>query len=364
MKKRLFLFLALIALISCQSQTKSYKFAVLCDTRSDGTSNGTSGVNVSAVKAVCKDLAQNQAEFVVAPGDFICGNVKWYPNPPSNDVQLQAFLDAARSQNVGLPNAGFKVTLYPIRGNHECYRDFLPEDSLKASWLRKIGHALPNNGPIDEIGFTFSFTHADALFVALDQYMHSDSTQKKGIQLNQEWLDKELLMHPEVKRVFTFGHTPAFSANHIDCLGEDSLKRNMFLQSIDSKSGVYFCGHDHFYARAKVPVYANDGSIKDYIQQVITPSGAPFMTASRSDNKKWSGKYSNKDVIAESYIDNNVGYQLVTVSGDDVTVEFIGTPDACTYTVDSLGVYHYTFNDDWTKWKFKALDKFTYSLKK
>jgi len=354
MKLRILLSLALFAIISVHAQT--YKFAVICDTRSDATASGRSGVNVSAVKAVCNHLVQDGALFVIAPGDFICGNVNWYPNRPTNDIQLNTFLQAAKSQSVGLPNGDEKVILYPIRGNHECYRNFLSEDSIKASWLRNIGNYLPNTGPSSEKGFTYSFTYANTLFLGLDQYMNADSTQKNGIEVNQAWLNKELAKYPNVKQVFTFGHTPAFAAKHQDCLAEDSLKRNAFIRSINSKSGVYFCGHDHFYARAKIPVYAENGSIQDYMQQVITPSGAPFLTG----NSKWNGAYPNKDVVAEKYLNGYLGYQMVTVTDEEVTVKFIATADAGTYSPDSS---NYTFNNDWKSWKFEPIDSFSFSLK-
>jgi hypothetical protein len=361
MKNKLLAIVIILAIGSCQAQ--KYKFAVLCDTRSDANNSGSFGVNVSGVKAVCEHLKQSGAEFVLAPGDLICGNVNWYkPSPPSNDVQLQTFLNAAKSAGVGLPGSNSDITIYPVRGNHECYCDSLPEDSLKAAWERNIGSFLPKNGPKGEIGYTYSFEYNGSLFIGLDQYMHAKKDQKSGIELNQEWLDNELKKYPNAKHVFTFGHTPAFSANHKDCLGEDSIKRNTFLNSISNKTQVYFCGHDHFYARAKVPVYQANGKIENYIHQIITPSGAPFLTGNRSDNHKWSSNYKNKDVLPETYIDDAVGYQLVEVDGNKVTITFFATMDASTHTRDKDGVYTYKYNDNWESWNFVTMDKFTYYL--
>ena len=361
MKRNLLFLLCLVILCSCEPKT--YKFAVLCDTRSDAEKNGKLGVNVSAIKAVCAHLKADGAEFVLAPGDFICGNVSWYsPQPPSNDDQYQSFLEAAQSAGVGLPGSGENVILYPVRGNHECYQNILPGDSIRASWKRHMGNLLPQNGPEDELGLSYSFEHKGALFIALDQYAHASDSQKEGIGINQEWLNEELDNHPNAKHVFTFGHTPAFAAKHQDCLGEDSIARNQFLQSIENRSGVYFCGHDHFYARSNIPVYADNGDVKSRIQQVITPSGAPFLTGSRDDNQKWDGQYKNKDVNKETYIDNSLGYQLVTVTGNKVTVEYIATFDASTFKIDDKGVYHYTFNENWEKWNFAILDRFSYEI--
>ncbi|RPH32672.1 MAG: hypothetical protein EHM93_08105 [Bacteroidales bacterium] len=360
MKKILFVSGLLLLIGACQSQ--SYKFAVLCDTRSDADKNGITGVNVSAVKGVCSHLKNSGAEFVLAPGDFICGNVTWYNStktPPDNQTQYQAFLTACRSVGVGLPSDNDKIALYAVRGNHECYQQILPKKTIEEAWLKSIGYSLPKNGPDKEIGFTYSFVYKGSLFIGLDQYIHANAAQKDSITIDQKWLDKELLKYPDSKHVFAFGHTPAFAAQHQDCLGQDSIARNKFLQSINSRSGVYFCGHDHFYARADVPVYKPNGGIENYMQQVITPSGAPFLGGF---SPKWNGEYKNQSVKTESYIDNAVGYQLVTVDGNKVTVEFIATNDACTFTIDSTGAYSYTYNDNWQKWNFVTMSKFSYEL--
>ncbi len=362
MKKKLITLALLLAIVICQAQ--SFKFAVLCDTRSNANNNGISGVNVSAVKAVCNQLKKSGAEFIIAPGDFICGNVTWYDTitkiPPTNDTQYQSFLKAIRSQGIGLPGDKGKIPLYPVRGNHECYYQVQSKDTIKESWLKNIGYSLKGmNCPKEEAGFTYSFVYKGSLFIALDQYMLSPQSLKTNIKVNQKFLDEVLQAYPNTVHVFAFGHTPAFAAQHKDCLGGDSLARNTFLQSINGRSGVYFCGHDHFYARANIPVYNPGGGIKNFMQQVITVSGAPFLGGS---SPKWNGKYTNQDVEAEKYIDNAVGYQLVTVDGNKVIVEFIATNDACTFIINPDGTYTYTYNDNWKKWKFVCMDTFSYEL--
>ena len=49
--------------------------------------------------------------------------------------------------------------------------------------------------------------------MGLDQYIHASSSQKAGIGLNQDWLDKELEKYPDARHVFAFGHTLAFTMN-------------------------------------------------------------------------------------------------------------------------------------------------------
>lgn len=352
-------FIAAVTVPSAAAEEESYTFAVICDTRSD--MDGT-GVNESAVRAICRDLRTRGAEFVLAPGDLFCGNVPdsyFAPHTPPIDSMYQSFIDAIEAEGVGLPGSEAEIMLYPTRGNHECYHFIITKEEVEEAWFRNMGYAVPANGPEGEVGFTYSFLHEGDLFMGLEMYLHSDSMMKTGIRVNQEWIDQTLTENPGADRVFVFGHTPVFSAYQRDCLEENPVARDTFLRSINDRCGMYLCGHDHFYARARGPVYAEDGStITGWIQQVITPSGAPFITATRPDNLKWNGVYEDENVIQQTYIDNAMGYLLITVDYDCVTVEFIGTQDGATWTRDAQGVYHYNYNTDWERWNFAVFDLF------
>lgn len=364
--------IGLVLFTGCLARTKppavgtavgaeSFKFAVFCDTRSDAEKSGLNGVNVAAVKAVSKHLKEQGAEFVLVPGDLICGNVKWYnPAPPASDDQYSAFLKAAASQGVGLPGSSAAVPLYAVRGNHESYHDIMSPKEVEKAWFNNIGSSLPSNGPDGEVGFTYSFTRHNMLFVGLDEYMHIGPKAKSNITYNEKWLLEQVRAQPNAQGVFIFGHTPAFAANHPDCLDDDKVARDKLMTLVDKGSGIYFCGHDHFYARAQVPVYGRDGkTVKGYVEQIITPSGAPFLTGSRDDNHKWNGNYSNTDVLPRTYIDNSIGYQLVTVDGPRITVQFIATQDGSTSTMNADGVYTYIYNDNWQQWNFAVMDQFS-----
>lgn len=354
------LLLTLVACTSTRTAPDSYTFAVICDTRGNAEKSGTNGVNRAAMEAIGRELKDKGAEFILAPGDFICGNVSWYPDVPTNNTQYATFLNAARDAGMGLPDDASGIPLYAVRGNHECYHQLGPKTVSEQAWIDNIGRHLPTNGPKGEIGYSYSFRFGNALFIAADQYIHALDSQKENIYVNQTWIDQVLSENRDATHVFLYGHTPAFAAHHQDCLAEFKDRRNTLMRSIAGKSGVYLCGHDHFYARGKIPVYAEDGkTIESWMQQVITPSGAPFLG---DYAPKWDGKYTNTDVVAESYIDNAMGYQLITVNGKEVTVEFHATLDGCTWKINPDGTYTYTYKDDWENWKFSRLDSFSYTL--
>ncbi|MBW2740033.1 MAG: metallophosphoesterase [Deltaproteobacteria bacterium] len=375
--------LVLMLLTAGIVHAKSFKFAVICDTRSD---NKDTAVNTAAVTAICKNLKKRGAKFVLAPGDFFTGSAHILKSKDDLNNQYQKFIKAVLDGGISLPpfseaknpaiNKG-KVFLYPVRGNHESYYlmpiklaskkpHFLTRKNVKKAWIDNIGKYLPQNGPDSEQGFTYSFIFNNSLFIGLDQYIHTDPTTQKGIANNLGWLKQQLQLSEDIEHVFVFGHTPAFAAQHSDCLAQHPYNRDEFLRLIkQNKGGIYFCGHDHFYARAKVPVYNQNHTERiGHIQQIITPSGAPFLE--NTDSKpKWSGEYNDPNVESQSYIDEVMGYQLITV-GDDtaggdenrITVQFVATKDGSTHTKDDKGVYKYTYGDNGDKWKFEVMDSF------
>lgn len=338
----LLLFLALISIpdagmgASLQKENDSWKFAVISDTQgNNGPERNKSCINDSVVSAIADDIVRENPDFVLIAGDLVNG---WLKNGGTDYAIQYANLKGALRV---VYQAGIKV--YPIRGNHDDGPERLalpplpdhlepPPDSpillRKASRDAFFEPYIPKNGPLNEEGLTYSFTHKNALIVGLDQYAGGQH------KINQRWLDSQLAANTS-PHVFIYGHEPAFDTGHYDNLGYYPKERDVFWDSL-GKAGarIYFCGHDHFYNRALIP----DRQGRP-IRQIIAGTGGGSL-------KTWSGIYKDSHrVKGEYYSNDHHGYILVTVKGTRVTASW----KALTQSTGTL--------DAW-----QILDTFTYAI--
>ena len=283
-----------------------WRFAVVGDTRGDGTNTPANPwVNTPVLSAMATAICNDQAELVLVVGDLIYGD-------PVSSRGTNMAAQYALWTNAMAPVYQAGIPVYPIRGNHDASGD----SAAGTSFLTAFPNT-PRNGPTGEAGLTYSFTHKNAFFAALDQYRAAHT-------VNQDWLTDQLALNTR-SLVFVFGHEPAVQVNHADCLAVNRAARNAFIDSlIGAGSRLYFCGHDHFYDHAIVS--APNGGI--FRQLVVGSGGAPYYD--------WSGVYGAD--FGEGGMATNVrhvghtnGYCLVTVSDFAVTVEWKGSSDLATW---------------------------------
>jgi len=298
------------AYLSAQETIWSWKFAVIADTQGNNRDrNSNSCINDTVIKTIAEDIVQEKPDFVLVAGDLVNG---WFRNGGLDyENQYAGWKNAMKP----LYDAGIRV--YPIRGNHDSGPERLalpplpahlepPADTpvrLKEAFRKSFSESyIPKNGPVDEEGFTFSFTHKNAVIIGLDHYRGGQH------KVNQAWLDRQLagINGPHV---FVYGHEPAFETVHKDNLSFYPKDRDIFWDSI-GKAGakIYFCGHDHFYNRAEI-----SDNYGHKIQQLIVGIGG-------GTRKTWSGKYDDKRVKGEYHNGDHYGYVLVFVDGPRVTV--------------------------------------------
>jgi Icc-related predicted phosphoesterase len=246
-----------------------WKFVVFGDTR-DATKNTTTGVS-KYLPAIARGIAAEKPDFVIHTGDLINGYYTTSNSPVHRNYRkmFQAWQQEAKPIFDYTRRAG--IPIYVVRGNHED-GEFFTDQELKQDYLDMFGALMPQNGPADEKGLTYSFTHKRAKIIALDEYRGFEMLTKGKV--NQKWLDGELARD---KRAFTlvFGHTPAYkvskgkiSDSPPPVLYGHRAARDAFWSSLERNDvAAYFCGHVHFYTHG----------VKDGIHQLVIGNGGANM---------------------------------------------------------------------------------------
>jgi hypothetical protein len=266
------------------ADTTHWRFTVASD--SHVTNSESSGVMLGKI---AQSILKDNVDLTLWGGDIVDASV-W-----TNDgfaSQLRAW------RNVLAPIYDAGIGVYPVRGNHGSF--FTP------GW-QSVFSDLPDNGPEDEKYATYSFSHNGAFFVGLDQW------GSHPYRVNQTWLDAQFAANTS-PLVFVFGHTPAYSVYHGDCLDDYPAQRDAFIDSIAAEGGrTYFCGHDHSYNHAEID---SDGNPDNDIHQIVVGSAGTKIYP-------WYGTYNGNnsgDTVSRIYSESNQGYVLVDVNGLDVTM--------------------------------------------
>lgn len=291
------------------SGTVPWKFVVAGNSRGDGVSTSTAWVNTNALAAMAQAIASDRPDFVLFAGGMIYGS-----NAPSC-TNLPA--QYAAWSNALAPVFSSGIPVYPVRGSHETFGD-----SNGAVFVSLFGASLPANGPAEEAGLTYAFTHGNALVIGLDQY-------RSPHRVNQHWLDAQLSSN-RLPHVFIFGHETAVQVSSPDCLSAAAPERDAFLASAsECGAKVYFCALDCFYNRARLAA----GGI---MQVNLGTAGSP---PSQWDGV-YGGDYGERDAASNCFYSAFTnGYALVTVSNFNVTVEWKGLAEPGSWTVRDA--YHY-----------------------
>jgi len=265
---------------------QTVRFIVTGDTR-----GGDNGVNTTILGEIADATIAEGADFILITGDLVNGS--------GDQATLESQLTTWRNTMQDVYDAGIGV--YPCRGNHDT--------GSKVAWDNVFtgAYALPSNGPAGEENITFSFTQDNVFVVGLDQYV-------TDARVNQTWLDTQFTSN-EQPHVFVFGHEPAFSVQHLDCLDDYPSDRNTFWNSIAAEGGrTYFAGHDHFYNHTRL----DDGDADpddDLHQYIVGSGGAPLYDWNYSydgDNGSWTPQLVHHE--------KEYGYVLVEVNGSSATL--------------------------------------------
>jgi Icc-related predicted phosphoesterase len=249
-----FLFILLSTLVSAAGATDAvWTFVVMGDTR-DRTTATLTGISPDLPR-LADAIAGEHPDLVIHTGDLTNGYYTTKSSPMHGKFRemFHNWKTAVRpiydyQNRKGIP-------LYIVRGNHED-GELITDEELKKAYREEFAGIMPQDGPEDEKGLTYSFMHKGAKYFALDGYYDKKAMVLRGY-VNQPWLDESL---DKDRRPFTFvfSHTPAYRVGDshespFPDLYSHTSQRDVLWQSM-KKAGViaYFCGHIHLYCRGTV----------------------------------------------------------------------------------------------------------------
>jgi len=331
-----------IALQTAVGADTSFSFVVMGDTRSSNADDPV-GCYTPVICPMAEDIAKLSPapKAVVMVGDLVVGDLKG--NRKATIPNLRGMLKNFKDAMAPLDKA--QIPLYVIRGNHETYtglwykdKDGNPKNNDTTDWMCVFGDNLPPNGPtppkypVSERGMTYYFTIDNSLFICLDNYMQSESIKNQTKpQVNQAWLNDTLTAFKgQYTNLFVFSHAPVRQVNIASVMSWNPSERNTFVKSIiNAGCTTYFCGHDHFYALAKLVSVKNVWPDNTAIYQDLIGCSGASGTPDTPDT--WNGKYEDKTcpddakniktATAQNY-NTCFGYAIVKVTGSTVVQTF------------------------------------------
>ena len=355
------------------SSPGAWKFGVMNDTQWTVPDDGYDPVTcaVGILKQIQRQFIANRVKFVVHVGDFCDSGVI-----AGEDIR------ALYAQPLYDHGIGF----FPLRGNHDDgasqaaeFQALYPQTQNgihNATPANKFDYAaaavaspdnanlgipaFPDSGSSFQIGgnlsspdptvtgdlrgLTYSFDFETARFILLDQFTPA-APATAGLAYNlataigtqQSWITRQLQNRQAGSHAFVFAHKGLVTMQHADVLFGNSPDLNpaltdQFINSLAS-SGVRYLihGHDHMYDRSFVTT--TTGTAK--VTQILASSNSSkfYVPAGSLTNSAANGGKSNDDYYDVPKFGmrrrqplsqqlNSVGFQIVTVDGPNVTVDY------------------------------------------
>lgn len=328
--------LALI-LFSGLAEAAPWRFAVVGDQRDE---DGKIGVNTQVIESMALDIVNNRGVSLV-----LCGGDQIHGIFGGTLTTLPEMYQNWRTAMAPILNIA-----YPVRGNHETYGE-IKTPYYPYYWdtcIAKVLTQIPQNGPDDEKGMTFSFANQNVFFIGVDQWMPDYENR-----INQPWLDQQLSANI-LPHVFVYAHEPAVAVTYdLNSMAYYPLQRDAFWQSLGSGGcKVYLCGHSHLYNRATVTITDVNGETTPPITQLVAGGGG-------GPPEGWSGQYYSyqpqggqpqppapESVTAtlDNHLEWQFGYAVVTVDCNQVSITYYAgvNTDAAPTSWEAFETFNYT----------------------
>jgi hypothetical protein len=253
-----------VATPSESAESNRWSFAVFGDTR-DATKDTQTGIS-PLLGRIAEGIAAEKPALVIHTGDLINGYYTHATSPvhAKYDEMFENWKAAVRP--IYDFNRRTGISLYVVRGNHED-GELVTDKHLKAAYLKNIAPFMPQNGPEQEKGLTYSVSYRQATFIAVDEYSIKELGLLRGL-VDQPWLSEQLVRY-RAPFMFVFGHVPAYKVADSKVGPFPDLyyfpkHRDVFWNSLrEAGVSMYLCGHVHFYCRVT----------KNGVQQVLIGNG-------------------------------------------------------------------------------------------
>jgi hypothetical protein len=335
----------------------------------DGYDPATCAVGI--LKQIQRQFIAQNVKFVIHVGDLCDGGTL-----PGEDVRA-LYAQPLYDQGIGF---------FPLRGNHDDgasqageFQALYPQTqnglhdvqlpakysaalaAVPAADMANLGvPALPDTGAAFQVGVNFSspdpslagnltgltyaFDYENARFVLLDQFtpvsipiLTPPYNLATAMGSQQNWITAQLQNRNSGSHAFVFSHKGLITMQHADVLFGNSPDlnpslTNAFINSLASNGVRYLIhGHDHMYDRSFVS--NTTGTAK--ITQILASSNSSkfYVPAGSLTNSAANGGLSNDDYYDLKAFGirrrqplsqqlNSVGFQIVTVDGPNVTVDY------------------------------------------
>lgn len=308
---------------------QTWKFAVISDTHDEDKENTTTGVT-PYLAPIINDIIAEKPDMVFETGDLIVGAL----TKPTSPVYKKYHVQYAAFQKIVEPLKTANIPLFVIRGNHD-YGAANEESDLAKAYKDTFATVMPQNGPTDAQGLSYTVVHNKVKFIMVDQYVNAIN---KDATLPMDWLKTELENNSQdADHVFVMGHSPAYAPNHekkrhFNLYDQPSLRDEFWGILAKNKVTAYVSGHKHIYFR---------GNVNGVEQICVGNLGATISYNPQDVDKNLTDLFPANSVSDQ---DNRPGYIMFTVDSDKNSItanEYCLDADNNKYLYDT---YQFNFN--------------------
>jgi hypothetical protein len=268
-------------------------------------------------------------DFVLFAGDIVEGYGLRSQN--LNDQLTNNFFPYIST----LKTAG--IPAYGVRGNHEaCLTLWDSVSGWNSAWAASSFGQLPQNGPSDELGLTYSFVYNNALIVMMDQFAKITPLNEYicnggtgyNIAINQTWLNSILAANTS-KHIFVVGHIQMFDYSTWDGFADftSTTVRNTFWDSlVNAHADAFIAGHSHVFNFSQITKAGDPHSVYQVIEGAgkkgAIPQTYPSTQGTNTPYTVTELKDYHSDSTAPATSGLALGYLVVEVSNTEPSVTY------------------------------------------